>query len=63
MIFVTVPRMFWHTYRNSDIWEQKDWEMPWFPIEYLTKRVKKLDPKNDVDKRNSGGKVWVAGSG
>lgn len=63
LVFVTSPRMVWHTYRNSEIWDDREWEQPWFPLEWLSNTVKRLDKKNKVDKSKSEGKVWVAGSG
>jgi hypothetical protein len=63
MLFVSFPRAFWHIYRESGSLYHRDWEMPWFPMTWMTQSIRLLDPKNRIDKPEASGKVWIAGSG
>ena len=42
MVCVTLPRMLWHMYRNSTPHDIKEWEMPYYPLQLLSEKIRKL---------------------
>ena len=50
LFLVSVPRMFWHIYRNHDMWQTEDWDMPWWAASKATEWVRGLDKKNKSDR-------------
>lgn len=61
MLFVTIPRGFWHAYRGTNQLEGGDWEMPWWAMGKTTEWVRSLDKKNKSDRIRES-KPVVAGS-
>ena len=35
ILFVALPRMLWNIFRDTDLHDIKEWEMPYYPIYFL----------------------------